>query len=143
MRCSFKSEGLKTILWAYYISLPLVSHKNTPLLWLAPMSSSSLILMSQNKLQHYDSGQKIGIICKNINFLALRARPPPYPGSRNTTNSKQSYITQKGRRPLERMNTNRDSFKTRPLLPRSPSRFLTEPSESELVQLVRTGWSRV
>ena len=57
------------ILWAHYISLPLVSREITPLLWLAPVSSSSLILMLQKKLQNHDSGQKIGIICKNINFF--------------------------------------------------------------------------
>ena len=30
MRCFFESEGLKMLLWAHYISLPLVSHENTP-----------------------------------------------------------------------------------------------------------------
>ena len=70
------------------ISLPLVSHENTPLLWLAPMSSSSLILlvMSQKKVTTYDSGQKIGIICKNIyiNLPFGLDPPPPTPGHGTT-----------------------------------------------------------
>jgi len=36
---------------------------------LAPVSSSNLILTSRKKLQHCDSGQKIGIICENFFFF--------------------------------------------------------------------------
>jgi len=49
----------------------------TSLVWLAPVSSSNLILTSRKTLQHCDSGQKIGIICKNFFFFSPSSLTPP------------------------------------------------------------------
>jgi len=78
-------------LWALYLALPLVSHENTPLLWLALVWSSNLILMSRKKLQHCDSGQKIGIICKKIIFFSPSGLTPPTPGHGTTGRAPFSF----------------------------------------------------
>jgi hypothetical protein len=62
------------------ITSPLASHENTPLLRLAPVSSSNLMLMLREKLQQCDSGQKITIMCQSIIFFSPSgSTPPPQP----------------------------------------------------------------
>ena len=52
---------------------------------LAPVSSSNLILTSRKKLQHCDSGQKIGIICENFFFFFFFSPSSLTPAGHGTT----------------------------------------------------------